>query len=480
MSAPRSATVTAPPPRSPGRNVLSMVAGQVVARAVLLLAFLTAARAAGPNVFGQLNIALGVLTLLGLIADPGLHYAAQRTIAATPEMARQLVVKVSLVRLLLASVAVLGAVAAFFILRTPATRLTMLYAFTLLPSALALSWAYSGAERFGVLAGANVLNAAIYAGCVLLWVQTPEDVVFVPVGLLLANLGMVVLQYVLAPKAWLQPHAVAPNLGGWRLLREGLPFGLALLLSQMLVWIDSFLLMAMLGSHAVGIYHAAYRWILLALGLATYFPQALFPRMLRLGESHDGLLLLQQAVRLSVQLGVGAGLCLFALSPWLVTQAFGSEYEEAQSLLRILAMLIPLAMYNSLAIHHLNARRREKLTVWITSAVVACNALLNVVLILTIGIQGAAWALVLTEIASFALCSLALAKAGLDISESLLKSLVSLVLAGLLLWLLPYGPALRAGAALLAFFFMLLLTGELRRARWRAYRQAFWRTPSGG
>lgn len=263
--------------------------------------------------------------------------------------------------------------------------------------------------------------------------------------------------------------------GGWQFLREGLPFGLVLLLSQMFVWIDSFLLMALLDTRAVGLYHAAYRWILLALGLVGYFPQALYPRMLRLRGSAEGIALLQNAIRLSLQLGVIAMLCLFGLSPLVVGSAFGTQYEEAQAILRTLALLLPFAMHNSLAVHHLNACHRESSAVGISGAAVVVNAILNVVLIVRMGIAGAAWALVLTEMIVFVISAVTLVNKGLPASSTFRTLWLALLPTIFVLQLVPAGPALRAGAALATFTAMLFLTGELSATRLKEYHTMFLR-----
>lgn len=452
-------------PRSAGANTLVMVVGHIVSRALLMLAFMAAARALGPLAFGQINVALGVLAFLGLAADPGLFYVAQRRLAADPTQARGLVTQVNRLRcgLALAALAATGLV--YAVMRTNVAWLVWVYALSLLPSALSLAWIHSGREQFSVVALSNVISAVVYGAWILIFVRGPQDLVYVPLGLVAANASSTIAQYLMAPPAWWRTRFANPLPKAQALLRDGLSFGTVLFLAQSLVWIDSFLLLVLLDARAVGIYHAAYRWILFTVGLAAYFPQVLFPRLLRLGQGHESATMIANATRLTLALGCGCTFAFFGSSTVFIASAFGSTYAAAESILRVLCLLIPFAMHNALAVHCLNARHKERTSVRITIVAVVLNVLANIALIPRFGAWGAAWALVITEGTIAILCGLALVREGISFVAAYRSLLLAAAPALSLLALRTGAPAWRAAGAALLFVFVLFVVGDARPAR---------------
>src|SRR5690242_2411640 len=93
---------------SAGKNVAAMVGGDIASRALILIAFAFAARTAGPAIFGQLNLAIGLLAFLSLVVDPGLQYVAQRAFVAANPQRDQLLGQVVGLRLFLALVVLVG------------------------------------------------------------------------------------------------------------------------------------------------------------------------------------------------------------------------------------------------------------------------------------------------------------------------------------------------------------------------------------
>jgi O-antigen/teichoic acid export membrane protein len=451
-----------------------MVAADLLGRAFTLVALTAVARRVGKSAFGSVNLALGLLALLSLVADPGLQTVGQRrfVVAAEGERSRlmrvvvglRLTLAVALCAATLLVVTVAGA-------RIPASvaRLLLPYAATLLPAAVALAWTYTASSQMQVVALATLVQNGLYAVWVLWRVHGPEDLVQVPVGLLLGTVASTVLQYAIAPEGWrralfrgplrrpaqgLPGAEVSPAAG---LMREAAPFGFAFLLSQALVWIDSFVLAAFVDQAAVGIYHAAYRWILLVLGLATYVPQALFPKWA--ARRSPGSLPLGMGATMTLTWcgGAAVALALFGLAPPLVGVAFGGGYSAAVGVLRIQAVLVPLAMHNTMAVYYLYAMGRERWVLGLSLAVVASNALLNLWLVPRAGAAGAATALVATEVVSALLCTFAVVRSGAPWWRTYRFVWLDVGLLAAIVWVGRGWPTAAAAVALLANLTMLVV-----------------------
>jgi O-antigen/teichoic acid export membrane protein len=355
------------------------------------------------------------------------------------------------------------------------SKLTLLYALSLVPSALSLAWLFTASERAGARALGQVAGSAVQAVWVLLLVREASDLWLVPLGLVLSNTASAACLFLNAPSSWRLP-AISPTLrGALPTLRSSLPLAASLALAQSLVWVDSFLLAALGTAEDVGVYHAAYRWVLLLGGLGVYFPQALFPILAREGASTRSELLLRESTRIVAIGGVLVALALSAFSGALISLAFGPGYQRAQPVLGALAWLVPLSIHNSLAAHYLIARGRENRVLAMTAAAVAANIGLNLFLIPRAGIAGAAAALLLAESLSFVLCLVSLRELAVSLRANYASLAAAVVTAAAVLFLLPARPAVALPTAAIAFLAVLVARGELSLDRLRFCRELLFR-----
>ncbi len=264
------------------------------------------------------------------------------------------------------------------------------------------------------------------------------------------------------------------------MLKDAVPLAWALTLAQSLVWIDSFLLAALSSAEDVGLYHAAYRWVLLLTGLGVYFSQAFFPAIAREGASRRSELLMREATRVVVIGGVLAAFALSGFSRPLIAVVFGVGYEPAQSLLGALAWLLPLGIHNSLAAHYLIARGRENRVLAITAMVVIVNVGLNLLLIPAAGPAGAAAALLLAEGLSFLLCLASLRELSVSLKANYASLAAALAAAAAGFTVLSANPRIALAGAAVAFIGVLAAQGELSLVRLRFCRDLLWRGTAEG
>jgi O-antigen/teichoic acid export membrane protein len=467
--------------QSVGRNAGTMMAADVFSRVLGMAAFAVSARALGPGSFGLLNLALGVLAFLALASDPGLQYRAQRALAQPEAKREEVLRRMAGLRGLLALAVLIGAAVSLALLRDSVlAQLVFLYAVSLVPSALSLAWLYTASECAGIRALGQVTGSAVHAAWVFLLVRDPADLFLVPIGLVLANAVSASLLFMRAPRDW-RRTALSPSLhGAFSTLKGALPLAATLMLAQSLVWIDSFLLAALGSAEDVGVYHAAYRWVLLLTGLGVYFPQALFPALSREGASRRSELLMREATRIIGIGGVLAALALAGFAGPLIAAAFGPAYQPAEALLLALAWLVPLSIHNSLAAHFLIARGRENRVLAITATVVAANIGLNLILIPAAGPAGAAAALLVAESLSFLLCLASLREMSVPLKANYAPLGTAFAAAAAAFAILSARPAMALSIAALAFLAVLAARGELSLARLRGSRDLLWRGTAEG
>lgn len=159
---------------------------------------------------------------------------------------------------------------------------------------------------------------------------------------------------------------------------------------------DSFILDATLGRTAVAQYSLGYRY----LDALSLFPSALSQNLFHLSAQKTNLNARKLIYITILMAGVGlvAGGALFGMSQFLSVKLLGSGYAETQSVISIFAAVIILMFINSplSTIVQSSALLRSFLPWGIANTLL--NIILNIVLVPTIGITGAAWSMLITEL----------------------------------------------------------------------------------
>jgi O-antigen/teichoic acid export membrane protein len=186
------------------------------------------------------------------------------------------------------------------------------------------------------------------------------------------------------------------------LFREALPLGISTIMVTVYFYVDTVLLRALKGEAAVGYYNAAYRLLSFSLMVPVVFNQVIFPLFSRcMAEGDAGRARLRPIFRRAVLYmgltGIPVMAALWIFSEPVIVLVCGETYRSSALTLGILglAMAVIFLTYPHLSI--LVASGRQILFAWIAGAGGLLNVLLNLVLIPRFGIEGAAWATVITE-----------------------------------------------------------------------------------
>jgi O-antigen/teichoic acid export membrane protein len=184
-----------------------------------------------------------------------------------------------------------------------------------------------------------------------------------------------------------------------RKLREAIPFGLSELLVQLSSRVDVVLMGFFLSATAVGVYNAAYRVVFILMFVPVFAALSLFPMMSRLyvNSQKDLATLYTKLINLIILIGLPTSAGLWLIAPKLIYLIFGEDFAESALMLRYFAWLLLLAFLKSFMKMLLTScdRQAEGTRSQWTAACV--NAVGNVILIPSIGIKGAAIAVLASE-----------------------------------------------------------------------------------
>jgi O-antigen/teichoic acid export membrane protein len=195
---------------------------------------------------------------------------------------------------------------------------------------------------------------------------------------------------------WWPGQAVA-----WHWLVLAWPLLLNGLLISLFFRLDIFVLQAMQGDEALGLYDAAYKFINVTLIVPPYVTLALFPRLARQAITEPAALrrTLRQATGYLLLLALPAVIATVRLSEWLIWLLAGPAFlPGAAEALALLIWFLPFSYVNGLLQYGLIAVDRQRSLTGIFALVVAFNLFANLLLVPLYGFHGAAVVTVLSEI----------------------------------------------------------------------------------
>ena len=385
------------------QNALALY-GVTIANALLPLVLIPyLARVLQPDAWGTVIFAQTASIWLALLVEYGFAYSATREVARhadQPEKLRQIVAEVMGAKLLLCAVAGVGALVLW--LAFPAFRQN-----PLLPAAalwigvaqgLCPLWYFQGIERMRLIAALAVGTRLLFVVGVFLWVRAPEHagqvLVFQALSLTLSLALQLLLMYRHTGARWCSfARARAALRAAW-------PFFFFAAVLTAYSNANSFLLGLVATSAVVSFYGGPERLMRGMLGLLGPVNQVLYPRLAYLVK-HD-----YPAARKTVRYGAvtvavmsaSMGLALTLAAPWFVSFLFGSGYEEAVPVLRVLGLACPFsAVSGVLGVRWMFPLGLERTYNRIVLGGAVVDVVLIALLVPSFQAIGAAWAVLATE-----------------------------------------------------------------------------------
>lgn len=347
---------------------------------------------------------------------------------------------------------------AYWLLPAPENAVVTAYGLTLLTAAASTRWIHLGLERTGRVAAARMLGEALMVTGVLVFVHAPADIGWMPaaqfagdaLAALLLLFGLRAMGYVFRLRFdWSVLRPLLPR--AWPLMASGL-LGLVIYNS------DLVFLRAFHGTAAVGYYAAAYTLVSFLLNMGTAYNLSLLPTLTRLGSGTPAQHALYhtsaaQVFAVAMPIAVGG----FVLADPIIGLVFGARYPTSGPILALLIWSVPLLLVRSVPVVGLMAHGREDDVLRLTAWAAAGNLALNVMLIPTWGVLGAAASTVVTEVIRLALAAWYARRLGFSLTGlrrfwraglacGVMGAALALTPAGVPVWVrVPAGAALYGG-----------------------------------
>ena len=386
---------------------------EVIAKGALLIVTLVAARRLSIEEFGIFALGSTMGWVAAVATDLGMQVHLAREVARAPERAGGLLERWLRVRVG-TSVAALAAIAAGIALAEVSaphgTALLLVAAAYLLTGLVEfLHYFYRGLSRSDIestLTASQRLLTLGLAGAVL-W-QRPA--VTNLAAAMLAAAAAAFIYSLRRATTMARASRASASMREWTAERgttfahDVLPIGAGILLSALYFRVDIFLIQAWMGIEAVALYNAVFR-LVEALRL---FPAAVmavaFPMLCRAVDAgpvvRTASLLSSAAGAVATALWLGAG--------WIVPLLYGTVYAEAVPLFRVLLLAFPLMSLNYALTHQIIGWDRQARYTAVCGLALGFNVALNAAMIPSLGVLGAAWSTVWTELLVTSGCLVAL------------------------------------------------------------------------
>lgn len=368
------------------------------------------ARGLGPRQYGYFAFALAFVPLFLHLARWGIDVASLRRVSVRIEDFSKVFVNGGVLRLGLAAGATVVALLLLplFVSGGDAVQVVIVLSFALLLDEVATyqSVAFTAVEQMRFNAGVLIVNRVVSTGLAGAVLAAGGGLLAVCLAYAIGSLGSVVLGsfFLVTRLPPLDRHDL--NRGEVRgLLREGAPYGIAAFLNMAVFRMDTVLLELLKGPVAVGFYGVAYRFFEPLLFITWTIAQTATPQLVRdaqpgaEGERRTFELALAATLAFYVPIAAGAP---FAVD-WLVGTLFGDRYLSARSaVLWLAAAAVPYAVAHLARMAAIAGGAKKSITV-VAAAVLALNIGLNLALIPSHGVTGAAAATFVTEVVECAL-----------------------------------------------------------------------------
>lgn len=387
-------------------NLLVLGAGEISTRCLTFVAFAYLARALGTAGFGHLEAAFAVLMVCTLLVDYGFPLLGGREVAADGEVTEELAQRIMSTQMALGLVVftALLVVTYVFPLDPHLAGLLRGLGVSLLGIPFVLNWVFQGRNEMFWYAVPMVLRKATFLSVVLVLVQDPNDLPWLPLAEISA-VAVAALCWALAyKKLGFRIRIAWSHLGAGDLLRQNMPLAISNLIWALRMYAPLVAVYFNPATHApgTGLFGSGHRIVMVFLALLGVYYTNVYPAMSATARraGPEFVRLVRNSMQTSVALTILLCIGIFFAGELVLDLVFGEQFVTIESVRAfvVLTLLVPVLAWRRagrLALIALGHQRGE----------LKCSAIGIVGLGIVIypltsfgGIEGAAWAMVLSEL----------------------------------------------------------------------------------
>lgn len=364
-------------------------------------------RTLGVDIFGKVSYTQNIISYLTILVNYGFEYSATQEIALNKDNKPAMriifwdVIRFKSIILLLTFVILIAL--SFFFAKISAEKLLYLYgALINIGVVLFPTWFFQGLENMSKMTIFNFLIKAIGAIFTILLIHAAADY---RIYILLPSVAYIIVGIIafiwIIRKYDLYPP-VKENLIKSKVVRKGFPIFLNNIFATLYTIAGMTILGLYISDRQLGIYSGANK-IIVAFIMLTSIPISisLFPAMSRkFDESlQQGIVFFKKSLIGVSVFGVICSVSIFISAPLLIKIILGSGFDESVELLKLFSPLPFLVIVASMfTVQGMYGLQLQKYAPYVGATIGLFSIALNFFLIPRIGIYGAAWSYIVSEI----------------------------------------------------------------------------------
>jgi O-antigen/teichoic acid export membrane protein len=325
----------------------ALIAGELVNKASVAIAFIWLARVVGHWTYGEIEWAVSIAMLCTLAADAGLSTWAAAQLAAQPERAAALVAGVARLRFALA----VPAYAVIVLMArlqggSSAGPALLVYGLGLFFTPLFLQYLFNGLHQTRWAALGNAARGVTFAAIIVLFARADSTPMLAAVAELLGIGVMVAIHAIVLRRVFALPvrlndatYPVLSLLGrSWTVCASELTWGLH--------WYAGLILLGMFASAADAAWQSASLRLILGLHTGVWlYLYALLPGLARLWatDAAEWRRLIARSLRMTGWAGGAIALVGTLAAPTIIETIFGARFAPSADVLRAMIWIIPIA-----------------------------------------------------------------------------------------------------------------------------------------
>ena len=474
------ATAAAAPATRVGRNTAFRVASQALSALINVGGMVLLGNHLSASGYGQYAFYYALIPLLASVADLGSGVIVTREVARTPAAAARYLGDALILRGVVALVLLLvaGVVAALTLDPANALLVLLVTAAAVMDFGQDVSvWMVRARERLDLEAVLLLVSQGAWILGIALGVAFGATLPLLLGTAVGAFLLRTVVGTVLVSRLGLKPDFSPAMARFRRLVAEGWPVAMSLLIVVLYGRVGVFALKAFASDAEVACFNVAYMLSQPFGFLGSSLALAAFPAFARLGggPTPDLAKPLRAAFKYQLLVSLPLAAALVALAGRIVPMLFSDAggYARAATALGVTSLALPFVFLNLQSRYLLAAIGRQRIYLWAVLAGLAANAVGCVLAVPAWGVVGASWTFVGAEVLVFLVCHAALAgqvsHAEL-LGQSVRPALAAALLAITLFLLRAAALPLAVAAGALAYVAGLVLLRALSREEWGVLR----------
>jgi len=458
------------------RNSFFGMAGQLMIKVLSVLFSILVVRRLGDVGYGKYSFILAYVGIFAVFSQMGMGPYTVREIAKGKSRTRFLFWNTLALRLVLSAITIVLTTGSAHLLGYSPAIVAGVFIASLGLLLQAVQRPFNGimvgSERLDYQAKVQVAKQLVFVllGTILLLLGGRY------VGLLVASLGGVAVMTLLSARIVLRGYDVGPvaiQPRRWSgLLRASIPFGVVGLATMMSYKIDTIFLSFYHGDAVVGWYAAPYNLIMMLMIISHSINQSLYPSLTRRYAEDAGAVgrvfgrVLKYLLIISLPVAMGATI----LARPIVFALYGEAFEHSTVALQVLIWVLPAMFLTDLFGHTAMAMGNERDVARVNAVSAGFNVTLNLLLIPSYGLVGAAITTVLTELVEIVQYCFLLRDEfeAVSLRDVLVKPLAASLVMSALVWVARGEHLLlTVGMGAAAYVGCVVLTGAVDRAETR-------------